>query len=89
MPLEPHILEDLLRSAFPDAQIDLTDLAGDHDHYAVTVTSASFAGKNRVAQHQLVYGALKGGMGSTLHALAVTTRVPEPCTPPHPLCQES
>jgi stress-induced morphogen len=31
---------------------------------------------SRVAQHQLVYGALKGRMGGELHALALKTSAP-------------
>ncbi len=68
-------IESHLREAFPDAEIQLTDLAGDNNHFAVTVTSAAFAGKSRVAQHKMVYAALKGNMGDVLHALAVTTQV--------------
>ncbi|NDC56494.1 MAG: BolA family transcriptional regulator, partial [Alphaproteobacteria bacterium] len=43
-------------------------------HYAATVLSAAFAGKTRVQQHQMVYAALKGKMGGTLHALQLTTK---------------
>jgi stress-induced morphogen len=66
-------LEGLLRSAFPDADIEIADLAGDGDHYKAKIRSAAFAGKSRVAQHQLVYAALEGRMGGALHALALDT----------------
>jgi stress-induced morphogen len=66
-------LENLLRTAFPDAEIAIEDLAGDGDHYRATVRSDQFAGKARVAQHQMVYAALKGRMGDQLHALALQT----------------
>jgi stress-induced morphogen len=66
-------IEALLREAFPDADIDIVDLAGDGDHYKAVIRSAAFAGKTRVAQHQLVYAALKGRMGAELHALALET----------------
>ena len=55
----------------------MTDLAGDNDHWKAVVTSAAFIGKSRVAQHQMVYAALKGNMGGVLHALALETRTPE------------
>jgi stress-induced morphogen len=71
--MDATTLETLIRAALPDAEVILTDLAGDNEHYAVTVRSAQFAGKNRVTQHQMVYNALGGGMGTTLHALAVKT----------------
>jgi stress-induced morphogen len=63
----------LIREALPDASVEIRDLAGDGDHYAATVTSAAFAGKSKVQQHQMVYAALKGRMGGELHALALTT----------------
>jgi stress-induced morphogen len=66
-------LEDLLREAFADADIRIEDLAGDGDHYRAVIRSDAFAGKSRVAQHQLVYAALKGRMGGELHALALET----------------
>ena len=74
MPMPAAEIEALLREAFPDADIDIVDLAGDGDHYKASVASAAFAGKTRVAQHQLVYAALKGRMGGALHALALETR---------------
>ncbi len=71
MPAEQ--LHALLREAFPDAEISIQDLAGDGDHYKAVIRSSAFAGKTRVAQHQLVYAALKGRMGGELHALALET----------------
>jgi stress-induced morphogen len=66
-------LEALLREAFADADIRIEDLAGDGDHYRAVIRSSAFAGLSRVAQHQLVYAALKGRMGGDLHALALDT----------------
>ncbi|HEV7719479.1 MAG TPA: BolA family transcriptional regulator [Arsenicitalea sp.] len=70
-------IERRIREALPDATIEIRDLAGDGDHWAATVVSEAFRGKSRVQQHQLVYAALKGDMGGALHALALTTSVPE------------
>lgn len=70
--------EDITRqvkAAIPDAEIELEDLAGDNDHWKITVTSKAFEGKSRVDQHRMVMGALEG-MGTILHALAVTTKTP-------------
>ena len=77
MAMERATLESYLREAFPDARITLTDLAGDNDHWSAEIVSDAFRGKTRVAQHQLVYAALKGRMGGALHALALTTRAPD------------
>ncbi len=70
-------IEALLKSAFPDAEITIEDLAGDNDHFAATVISEAFRGLSRVRQHQLVYAALQGNMGGALHALALQTSAPE------------
>ena len=66
----------LITAALPDAEVEIRDLAGDGDHYAAHVVSGAFAGKTRVAQHKLVYDALGGRMGGELHALQLTTAVP-------------
>jgi stress-induced morphogen len=73
MAMAAEELENLLRQAFTDADIAIQDLAGDGDHYRAVIRSAAFAGLSRVAQHQLVYAALKGRMGQQLHALALDT----------------
>jgi stress-induced morphogen len=77
MAMKAEDIERIIQAALPDAQIEITDLAGDGDHYAAKVVSAAFKGKTRVQQHQLVYGALKNEMGGILHALALTTSAPE------------
>ena len=66
-------IEAMIREAFPDAEIEMKDLAGDNNHWAATVKSAAFKGESRVQQHQMVYAALKGNMGGVLHALQLTT----------------
>lgn len=76
MPMSGSEIEGMIKAALPDATVEMTDLAGDGDHWAAKVTSASFAGMNRVQQHKLVYSALQGKMGGVLHALQLTTAVP-------------
>ncbi|MGC6511201.1 MAG: BolA family protein [Parvibaculales bacterium] len=77
MPMNASDIVHMIKQAIPDAQVEITDLRGDGDHYAAIVTSTVFKGKTRVQQHKLVYDALQGGMGSELHALALQTAVPE------------
>lgn len=77
MPLEQKVLETLVLEAFPDADIALNDLAGDDDHWSLTITSAAFIGKSRIEQHKMVYAALQGTMGNELHALQLKTRTPD------------
>ncbi|MBE90590.1 MAG: BolA family transcriptional regulator [Rhodospirillaceae bacterium] len=77
MAMAANEIETLIKEALPDADVQINDLRGDGDHYAAFVTSASFKGKNRVQQHQMVYNALRGRMGNELHALALQTAIPE------------
>jgi stress-induced morphogen len=77
MAMDAAMIERLIKESLPDAQVSIEDLRGDGDHYAAHVVSRSFRGKSRVQQHQLVYQALQGRMGSELHALALQTSIPE------------
>jgi len=70
-------IERLIREAIPDAQVEITDLRGDGDHYSARVVSETFRGLPRVRQHQRVYEALGGRMGGVLHALQLTTAAPD------------
>jgi len=76
MAMEATDIERLIKESLSGAEVSITDLAGDGDHYAAEVIWDGFAGKSRVAQHQLVYAALKGRMGGELHALQLTTKTP-------------
>ena len=77
MPMAATEIETMIKAALPDALVEITDLAGDGDHYAARVISESFRGMPRVRQHQRVYEALGGRMGGVLHALQLTTATPE------------
>ena len=76
MAMSAQEIEGMIRAAIPDALVEITDLAGDGDHYAAKVTSAAFAGKSRIQQHRMVFDALGGKMGGTLHALQLSTALP-------------
>jgi stress-induced morphogen len=73
MAIKQGEIHKLLKEGFPDADIEINDLAGDDNHYAAKIKSSRFKGKTRVQQHQMVYASLKGKMGNELHALALTT----------------
>jgi stress-induced morphogen len=77
MPMAAEEIERLIRDGIPDAVVEITDLAGDGDHYSARVVSESFRGVPRVKQHQRVYEALGGRMGGVLHALQLTTATPD------------
>ena len=76
MPIPLDELDRTLRAAFPGAEVTITDLAGDGDHYRARIVSEAFQGLSRVRQHQLVYRALEGRVGGELHALALETSPP-------------
>ena len=67
-------IENLIKEALPDAQVEIQDLAGDGNHYSATVISSEFSGKTKIQQHKMVYNSLKGKMGNELHALAIKTK---------------
>ena len=77
MPMAADEIEALIREGIPDANVEIVDLAGDGDHYEARVVAESFRGMPRVKQHQRVYQALGGRMGNELHALKLSTSVPE------------
>ncbi len=73
MPLTKNEISIMLMNAFPDAILELKDIAGDNNHYSAKIISKTFNGKSKVEQHKMVYKALKGKMGNELHALVLTT----------------
>lgn len=76
MAMQAGEIEKMIREAFPDAIVEIRDLADDGDHYAAKVISAAFSGKSRVEQQRMVYDALQGKMGGELHALSLQTAAP-------------
>jgi stress-induced morphogen len=77
MPMAADEIEALIRGGIPDAAVEITDLAGDGNHYAARVVSESFRGLSRVERTRRVYDSLGGRMGGVLHALQLTTAVPD------------
>jgi stress-induced morphogen len=77
MPMPSSEIERLIKQGIADAEVEITDLAGDDNHFAATIVSAQFAGKSKLQQHQLVYKALGGVMGDALHALQLKTLAPK------------
>ena len=74
MAMDLKEIEKLIKEAFPDASVEIQDLAGDGNHYSATVISSQFQGKSKIQQHKMVYNSLKGKMGNELHALALKTK---------------
>ena len=74
MPKEQKKLESLITDKFPESKILVEDLAGDNNHYSVTIESSKFNGLTRIQQHQLVYQSLDGLMDAELHAMQLKTK---------------
>ena len=77
MAMDALTIEQMILEGIPDAKVQISDLRGDGEHYSALITAESFRGKSRVQQHQLVYQALRGKMGTELHALAIQTGTPD------------
>lgn len=80
------LIETRLRQALSPASLAVRDDSALHaghagaaagGHYTVTIVSAAFAGKPRVARHRLVYDALADAMQRGIHALAIFAYTPE------------
>jgi len=83
------ITADALRARLEEAlaptQLEVLDESWQHEghagadgtgfgtHFRVRIASPQFAGRSRVAQHRLVYDALRSFVDRGLHALAIET----------------
>lgn len=64
--------------ALPGAKVEVEDYTGTGDHFRAVVEASQFSGHSLVAQHQMVYSALKEPMATeAIHALSLSTRAPE------------
>ena len=75
MTIKKEELATMIIQAFPEAKVEIIDLAGDDNHYSLIITSNRFPGISRIDQHKMVYEALDGKMGNELHALTIKTLV--------------
>jgi stress-induced morphogen len=66
-----------IEAAIPESTAEVEDWTGTGDHLRATVISPAFAGLSRIAQHRLVYNVFGAEIGGPIHALSLTTRVPE------------
>jgi stress-induced morphogen len=70
MTISQSLLQDSLQLHFPDATVTCKDLAGDDNHWEVTVFDKSFKGKTLIQQHRMVQQALSD---HDIHALSIKT----------------
>ncbi|HET9024199.1 MAG TPA: BolA family protein [Burkholderiaceae bacterium] len=69
--------DDVKRYIAQALDCERVEVEGDGRHFQALIVSAAFAGKNRVARHQLVYAALGERMREEIHALSMRTLTPE------------
>ena len=69
-------IKQRIEAAIPGAVADAEDYTGTSDHFRANVTAEAFQGLSRIQQHQLVYRALEGEIGGSVHALALKTQAP-------------
>ncbi|HEY4097344.1 MAG TPA: BolA family protein [Baekduia sp.] len=70
-------IKSRIEAAVPQSTADVEDWTGGGDHFRATVVSPAFDGLSRIQQHQLVYAVFGAEIGGPIHALSLTTRVPE------------
>jgi stress-induced morphogen len=75
--MKPEAIIAKIRTALPDAAVELTDLTGTEDHWKATIVSAGFSGRTMLERHRLVMAALVEEMKGPIHALTLDVRSPE------------
>jgi stress-induced morphogen len=70
-------LKTRIETALPGSTAEVEDWTGGGDHFRATVVSTAFAGLSRIQQHRLVYDVFGTEIGGAIHALSLTTKVPE------------
>jgi len=73
--MNPDEITRLIQTGLPEAEVQV--LSDDNTHYEALVVSAAFAGKSRIARHQLVYGTLGTLMGNEIHAMSIRAHTPD------------
>lgn len=83
MTIHVHELEEQLQKNLHPSHLEVFDESAAHaghvganaegfgSHFRVRIASSAFIGKTRVAQHRLVYDALRDFLAQGLHALAI------------------
>ena len=74
--LTTNDVQKLIEAHIEGASVEVSDLTGTSDHFAVKVTSAVFAGKSLIEQHKMVHAALGEHLTTTIHAVDIKTYTP-------------
>ena len=71
MPATTDEIKARIEAGIPGAVASVT---GDGHHFNAVVSSPTFAGMSRIAQHRLVNDVFVGELGDRIHALSIQTR---------------
>lgn len=81
------MIREKLTAALSPTQLDIIDESHLHvghpgarsggGHFAATIVSESFEGKNMLARHRMVYDALGNAMQTDIHALSIKAHTPQ------------
>jgi stress-induced morphogen len=72
--IDDESLAALIRHSLPDARVEIFDLTGTHDHFAVFVRSKAFEGVSLLDRHRMVEGAVaEARADGRIHAMSIRT----------------
>jgi stress-induced morphogen len=77
MSVSSEELRDIIASAFSNPVVNVTDTAGDQEHYLVEVITGEFVGKSLMEQHKMVNNAIRGTAAASIHSISIKTSVPK------------
>lgn len=73
--MDSTTIAQIIRKGLPDAEVVVS--GDDGVHFEAVVRCASFAGKPTLARHRMVYATLGELMGNEIHALGLSTELPD------------
>jgi len=72
--IELDEVRELILTALPGAEVEVSDDTGTGDHLTAVVRAPQFAGLSRIEQHKMVKGAVQERMDDgSIHALSLKT----------------
>lgn len=72
--MQEEEIKSLITQAIPDAIVEISAMAGTHNHLDITVASDSFEGLSLIKQHQKIMDVLSAPLGTrVLHAVKLKT----------------
>ena len=67
------LLKTLITAQIDDATVEVNDVTGSNDHFALLVVSDTFIGMSLLEQHRMVMNLLKQELKEKVHAVQIKT----------------